>query len=1230
MTIRSRSLILFLILAVAAFVYWSPASPAPASAGLEELKTGFRTPPDSARPWVYWFWLNGNITREGITADLEAMKKVGIGGVLIMEVDQGAPLGPVSFAGPQWRDLFKHVCSEAARLGLEVNMNNDAGWCGSGGPWITPELSMQRLVWTETAVRGPAHFSEKLAAPAAVKDFYRDVAVLAYPTPAGTSRIGNYREKSADVPMDVSPAVRASWPAETPGEAIARDRLLDITARMDQDGRLTWDVPAGSWTVLRLGHTTTGKDNHPAPESGRGLECDKLNPAAVEAHFEGLMGKLASDVGPLAGRSLAATHIDSWEIGSQNWTPAMRTEFIKRRGYDPLPLLPVITGRVVESHEKSERFLWDWRQTINELLLQNYAGHMRELANKRGLRLSIEAYSNCPTDEMTYAGRADEPMAEFWSWDRYGSAWTVTEMASAAHVYGKTIVGAEAFTATDTERWQGHPANIKEIGDWAFCEGINRFVFHRFALQPWLDVKPGMSMGPWGLHYERTQTWWEQSAAWHQYLARCQYLLRQGLFAADICYLGPEGSPQTLNAQKAFMSNTPGQEGMPRERSGYNFDTCPPEVVLTRMSVKDGRLVLTDGMSYRLMVLPAVETMTPVLLAKIKELVEAGATIAGPRPVQSPSLADFPKGDAEVKRLAAELWGTEKPPAELTERKVGKGRVFWSADFGKKIAKEPKTGDALATAQWIWTAEGNAVESAPPGKRYFRRVIDVKAGSSIKTARLVMTADNAFTAWINGQTVGRGDDWKKVFEMDAASPLKPGRNILAVEAENGTASPSPAGLIGTLTITYGDGRVVTIDTDGSWETAPSVKDGWLSGDTGGGWTPAREFGPVGITPWGNPSLGYADAEIYVDPERVAPVLQKMGVEPDFSYKTEDGSSSLRSIHRTMGGTEIYFVANKLARPLRAVGDFRVGGKRPEIWRPDTGRIEKPALYEADGGRVRVPLNFEPNGSLFVIFAEDEKPDASRIVSLTRDGKPIMNAAPQAFAPAEINLFANDGTKLEAEIWKAGTYDLKTAEGKTVSLGRAMVPAPLEIAGPWDVRFAPGGGAPERIALDKLTSWSENSDDGVKYYSGAATYTKTVTLDPSLIGPGRGLWLDLGRVEVMAEVRLNGKDLGVLWKPPYRVDISGAAKAGDNTLEIKVVNLWINRQIGDEFLPEDSERNDDGTLKKWPAWLANGAVSPTGRKSFTSWRLWHKKDAPVASGLLGPVQVIPTSRRIFSR
>jgi hypothetical protein len=699
----------------------------------------------------------------------------------------------------------------------------------------------------------------------------------------------------------------------------------------------------------------------------------------------------------------------------------MREEFIRLRGYDPIPYLPVFTGRVVRSREASERFLWDVRQTVSDLLLENYAGYMRDLARQHGLRLSIEAYDDCPCDNMAYAGRCDEPMAEFWAVGN-DTAYSCLEMSSAAHVYGKRILGAEAFTATDAEKWLFHPGSVKILGDWAFCQGINRFVFHRYALQPWLDRKPGMSMGPWGLHYERTETWWEQTKPWHEYLARCQFMLRQGLFVADICYLQPEGSP------RRFVPPLASNKGPTPDRPGYNYDGCTPEVVLTRMSVKDGRIVLPDGMSYRLLVLPESQTMTPRLLGKIAELVEAGATVVGPRPLKSPSLSGYPDCDQQVKQLADRLWG-DCDGKKIFEHRTGKGRIFW------------------------------------------------------------------------------------------------------------------------------------------------------------GKTPEKVF-------------------------------QGLDVPEDFAFEAETkpqpGDPSLRYIHRRMeDGTDLYFVANKTTLAQSMMCWFRAAGRRPELWWPESGRIERAAENMELPDSTAVPLRLEAAESVFVVFRASAKP-GDPVVYIRHDGATGFRTLCAAdFRP-------NADGQFQLTAWNAGQYELKTAAGRTLRCRVAAVPEPSEIAGPWEVQFPPGGGAPQKITLPKLQSWSEHADPGVKYFSGTASYEKVFTQPATGQIPHARVFLDLGNVQVTAQVKLNGRDLGVLWKSPYRVEITDALKPGENRLQVDVTNLWINRMIGDEQLPEDSDRNKDGTLKSWPQWLQEGKPSPTGRHTFTSWRLW-KKDSPLQpSGLLGPV------------
>jgi alpha-L-rhamnosidase len=430
--------------------------------------------------------------------------------------------------------------------------------------------------------------------------------------------------------------------------------------------------------VLRFGHTSTGATNDPPPKEGMGLECDRLSKKAIEVQFGGLVGKLLAVQAAIGGKSLTMTHIDSWECGSQNWTSALSEEFQKKYAYDLLPYLPVLTGRAVESREVSERFLWDLRRIIADMLLENYAGHMREISHQHGLTLSIEAYGAGPLDEIAYGGRADVPMSEFWLGKEREVFNRNKEMASSGHVYGRPVVAAESFTSTPfNAKWQNHPFRLKSLGDLAFTQGINRFVLNMCTMQPWADRKPGMTTGPWGVHFDRTTTWWEQSRAWHAYLARCQALLQIGSFVADVAHLGTENSPN------AFRNRESAVPAMP---PGYDFDVIPPEVLLKGATMHEGRLVLESGMAYRVLALPPGRTMTPTLLRKIKDLVNAGATAVGPRPVTSPSLADYPRCDTEVQQLAEELWG-ECDGVSITENRYGNGKVIWGRTLGEVLGE---------------------------------------------------------------------------------------------------------------------------------------------------------------------------------------------------------------------------------------------------------------------------------------------------------------------------------------------------------------------------------------------------------------------------------------------------------------------------------------------------------------------------------------------------------------
>jgi hypothetical protein len=367
--------------------------------------------------------------------------------------------------------------------------------------------------------------------------------------------------------------------------------------------------------------------------------------------------------------------MDSWESGAQNWTPSFLAEFKKRRGYDARPWLPVYTGRAIQSLEMSERFLWDLRLTGQELVLENHAGAVKTYGRKHGLSLSIEPYDMNPAGDLDLGAVADVPMAEFWN-NSVDSAYSCFESTSIAHLMGQPIVSAEAFTSVGG--LDAYPWSLKNQADWAFCVGINRIVFHTFAHQALGDAyKPGMAFGPYGVHWHRNQTWWPMVSAYHRYLTRCSELLRQGVTVSDVLYLTPEGTPHIFLPPPSALEGS----GVLADKKGYGFDGCSPKILMARAEVKDGRIAFPGGSSYHLMVLPQVETMTPELLAKIRDLVKAGATVVGTPPVKSPSLSGYPICDSEVQSLAKDLWGSLDATQTVTKRSYGKGVIHWGGEL---------------------------------------------------------------------------------------------------------------------------------------------------------------------------------------------------------------------------------------------------------------------------------------------------------------------------------------------------------------------------------------------------------------------------------------------------------------------------------------------------------------------------------------------------------------------
>src|SRR5690554_4162604 len=663
---------------------------------------------------------------------------------MFLEVNVGVERGEVDFFSEEWQRLFVHAVREAERLGIEISLGIGPGWTGSGGPWVKPQESMQHIVSDTIVVKGgrlidtilpvPAPKSPYFGLPSELQkqweEYYRDIAVLAFRYTEKIDSIYDIDEKALYYrPPYTSVAgvkpyfvAQDSFPALN-GEPIKWDEVIDLSEKMDKEGRLIWDAPNGEWIVMRFVSRNNGAQTRPAPLPGLGFESDKFDKRALNNHLDYFIGGLLKRTGfPDKSKKggLKRLHMDSWEMGAQNWSWNFRYDFIRKRGYDPLPFYPVVSGMIVENHEISERFLWDLRQTSQELILENHAQYAKIYAKKNKLDFSIEPYDMNPTADLELGTIADIPMGEFWNLGfGFNSAFSCIEASSIGHINGRSIIAAEAFTGDPGEGWKQHPEVMKNQGDWAFATGINRFVYHTFQHQALDDsLRPGMTMGPYGVHWDRNQTWWPMADAYHRYVSRCQFMLQQGRTVADILYLTPEGAPHVFRAPESALE---AEHPFLPDRKGYNFDGCPPSMIYNA-SVKNHQIIFPGGASYRLLVLPDYETMTPALLSKIKDLVYDGATVVGLPPVKSPSLTDYPNCDNEVQAIANELWNTPAIPSGLVTRSFGKGEIIWGTELKEKVDNLYPRYDVTAKLLADMNIPENFKSSAPI--RYTHRTME--------------------------------------------------------------------------------------------------------------------------------------------------------------------------------------------------------------------------------------------------------------------------------------------------------------------------------------------------------------------------------------------------------------------------------------------------------------------------------------------------------------------------
>jgi hypothetical protein len=995
-----------LLLALPAAV--GAATSAPASSTLER---GFRNPPPEARLRCYWWWLNGHVTKASIASDLEQMKAKGYGGAIVIDANGSdqqknapVPAGPL-FGSPEWRELFRHALATADRLGLELSLNIVSGW-NIGGPMVTPDYAAKLVTWSTATVKGPAHFDQPLAAPPAKAGWYRDIAVLAYPLHHGAPRAGqdgrkpirqlrfkgSFKETGGSTP-ETAPLLDDE--SATPGEEdTTTAAVIDLTAKLSASGRLQWDAPAGEWEILRFGYTPSGSKVSTASGAWQGAVIDYLDHNALDTYWRAVLDPILADAKPY--RSLKYLVSDSWELDGVNWTPRFREEFRRRCGYDLLPWLPVFTGRIVEDRARTNRFLNDIRRTIGDLVSDEHYSHFLARAAKLGYGTHPEAGGphGAPVDSLEALGRSSFPQMEFWakSWmhrvadkDRF----FVKEASSAAHIYGKRLVGAEGFTTIGPHWEETIWDNLKPSFDRALCEGLNRLIWHTFTASPKELGLPGQEYFA-GTHMNPNVTWWEQAGPWFAYINRSSFLLQQGLAVADALYYYGDHVPNFVRLKPSDPAHV-----LP----GYDYDVTSAEALLTRAAVRDGRIVFPDGMSYRVLVLQDRTNISLPVLRKLRELVQCGATVIGPRPDRTTGLDSYPRGDGEVRALAAGMWG-DCDGRTVRERRFGKGRIVCGAG-------------------------------------------------------------------------------------------------------------------------------------------------------------ARD------------------------------VLARGGVPQDVEFQGVPAGASLDYVHRTAGDAEIYFVSSQYPQALTVRTLFRVAGKAPEFWDAAEGQIRLPLQYESAQGRTAVTLELEPYGSMFVVF---RRAASERVQAVTSAGR-----------PAAALVTAIPGGVITLEAAAGGAYAVAMANGRTRTATLPAPAAPVAVTGPWTVRFPAGWGAPATATFDVLRSYTEHSDPGIKYFSGTATYATYVELPAGLFGAGRALRLELGDVRAIATVRLNGRDLGILWRMPFSVDITAAARPGRNRLEVDVTNLWPNRLIGDQQLPEKE------------------------RHTWTNIRRFTKDSPLLPSGLLGPVRVQPVAR-----
>lgn len=614
----------------------------------KDLKENFKNPDSNYGVNCWWWWLNGNVNKAAITKDLEAMKSRNFKGAMIFDAgghnqrgNEDIPAGPL-FGSDEWNELFVFALDEAKRLGLEMGFNIQSGW-NLGGPRVTPEYTAKQIVYTETKIRGNKNISQKLKMPGVKRNFYKDIGVLAIPITESVKRnevisdldykLG-YHELGGSAPdtrflLKNSPGNKEGNTSYT----VKKEDVIDLTSRMDSKGNLRWDAPEGNWVILRIGYTCTAA--HVSTSSGvwKGSVLDYMSKEAFDFYWNDVVEPIFETAGEHVGTTLKFMETDSWECGGMNWTDNFPGEFSNYRGYDILKYLPIVAGFVIDDLNTTNAFLSDFRKTLGDLVAYNHYKRFQEYAHKYKMGIQPESAGPHagPMDGIKNYGFNDIVMSEFWSPSPHRpnpeNRFFLKQASSAAHIYGKKIVGAESFTTIgpqwNDELWHDQ----KSAFDHEICAGLNRMYFHTFTCSPPEMGLPGQEYFA-GTHVNPQVTWWDQSGAFIDYMHRTQSVVQNGKFVADVLYYYGDHVPNIFPYKHSDPAGA-----MP----GFDYDVTD-ETIFLQLEMDDGKIVVPGGVKYKVLVLPDHKVLSMSVLKKLNKLLQQGAQVIGYKPESSVSL----------------------------------------------------------------------------------------------------------------------------------------------------------------------------------------------------------------------------------------------------------------------------------------------------------------------------------------------------------------------------------------------------------------------------------------------------------------------------------------------------------------------------------------------------------------------------------------------------------------